>query len=149
MANNTTLSERITKIRLLLCDGNNQKFADAIGVTKQSASSFCHGKKSIGSTNIDRILEAFPQVRRAWLMCGDGEMLNDNVQQVQQEDQPANLVSEISRLLTLLENKDRQIERLIALLEDNKKTHPEDLRKDECNETRGVGENRCKDTNNF
>lgn len=142
MAKKTGLSERVSKIRLLFCDDNNQKFADAIGASKQQASSFCTGAKPVGPKYINGILNAFPQIREAWLLCGDGDMLdipNDESSPEQQktsDNNQSSYLGEISRLLTLLENKDKQIDRLISLLEETKKATP---RKDECNEDSKLG----------
>lgn len=59
-----------------------------------------------------RFNEAFGRIfNHQWLILGEGDMLKE------EEDETAFEQSETSRFLSLLEKKDEQIDRLIALLE--------------------------------
>ncbi|MDR1339219.1 MAG: helix-turn-helix domain-containing protein [Prevotellaceae bacterium] len=72
------LNERIKLIRTHFCNGNNNKFAEMLGITPQNASTLMReGKKSIGRRLRARILETFP-VNEAWLLRNEGEMLKDD-----------------------------------------------------------------------
>lgn len=135
MAKKTELSNRISKIRGIFCDGDNRKFAAKLGLSEQVASSICTGNKPAGDGTLNKILNAFPSVNKVWLFLGEGDMLRTepNMPQeqitnsaignnvggnivVKNEDMPDK--SDVYRLIRLLENKDRQIDRLITLLEE-------------------------------
>jgi transcriptional regulator with XRE-family HTH domain len=134
MAKKTELSIRITRIRKVFCNGDNREFAKELGLSEQVASSICTGNKPAGEGTLNKILKAFPRVNKVWLFLGEGEMLRpepsisseqiknaaigNNVSGdivVRNEDQSDK--TDIYRLIRLLENKDRQIDRLISLLE--------------------------------
>lgn len=134
MAKKTDLSNRITKIRGTFCDGDNRKFAQALGMSEQVASSICTGNKPAGDGTLNKILKAFPRVNKVWLFLGEGEMLRQepsiSSEQIKNSAIGNNVSgdivvtnedlkdkSDIYRLIRLLENKDRQIDRLISLLE--------------------------------
>lgn len=134
MAKKTDLSNRITKIRGMFCDGDNRKFSQALGMSEQVASSICTGNKPAGDGTLNKILKAFPRVNKVWLFLGEGEMLKQepsiSSEQIKNSAIGNNVSgdivvtnedlkdkSDIYRLIRLLENKDRQIDRLISLLE--------------------------------
>ena len=136
MAKRTELSIRISKIRAMFCDDDNRKFAQELGISEQLASSICTGNKPAGDGTLNKVLSAFPRVSKVWLFLGEGDMLRPeptmsadnavnaaignsvkgNIVQVKGETKGEK--TDIQRLITLLENKDRQIDRLIALLEE-------------------------------
>ena len=70
-----SINERVLQIRALFCKGNNQLFADKLGVGKQAASNYVRDGYPIGRSVQDRILNAFPDISRGWLLSGEGEML--------------------------------------------------------------------------
>ena len=70
------LSERLHRVREELCGGSNKEFAERLGVSPQYASAICTGHRSPRRETLERLLEVFPQVRRAWLLQGEGEMLS-------------------------------------------------------------------------
>lgn len=72
---NNEINSRIYKIRECFCDGNNQNFATKVGVTNQQSSQLCSGTTRPGTKMLEKILTAFPQVSRAWLILGEGEMI--------------------------------------------------------------------------
>jgi hypothetical protein len=69
------LNERIKQIRQELCDGRNKTFAERLGISSQSSSILIGSERAIGKKNINRILTAFPEIDRNWLITGEGEML--------------------------------------------------------------------------
>ena len=70
------------------------------------------GKADLGYKSIDKLLIKYTDLNRTWLLTGEGDMLN--------ADAPASTGSGdrsvIERLLSQLEEKDRQIAALIELL---------------------------------
>lgn len=134
MPKKTDLNIRISKIRDIFCDSDNRKFAKELGISVQSASSICTGNKPAGEGTLNKILNAFPRVNKVWLFMGEGDMLRpepsvqDNISKsavgnnikgnlvLQNEDMSDK--SDVYRLIRLLENKDRQIDRLITMLEE-------------------------------
>ena len=123
------VSQRIMKIREHFCNGNNTIFAEKLGVNKQQASQICNGSSSIGSKMIEKILTAFPQVSRAWLMIGDGDMLGtvpavtDTPKKPASDDItiPSEVWTVIKQQAASLAAKDAQVDRMISLLENEKK----------------------------
>lgn len=77
-------SMRICKIREKFCYGNNIDFAQKIGVSTTQASNLCGGKFSIGDKSIEKILNAFPEVSKDWLVLGEGPMLRQDIHQNEQ-----------------------------------------------------------------
>lgn len=71
----STINERIWEIRNQLCDGNNQLFANRMGVTKQVASSYVRNGYSIGKKVQENLLSVFPNLSKVWLLTGEGSML--------------------------------------------------------------------------
>lgn len=69
-------SFRINKIREYFCDGNNKIFAEKLGISTTQASNLCGGKINIGEKSLYKVLLAFPEVSKAWLFRGEGEMLS-------------------------------------------------------------------------
>lgn len=70
--------QRIAQIRLQFCNGNNTLFATQIGKKPSYTSQLCNGSKAAGKTILEEILSFFPEVSRAWLYFGEGEMLVEN-----------------------------------------------------------------------
>lgn len=69
-------SVRIRKIREYFCFGKNVEFANKLGIKSNHASSICNGKVNIGLETIEKVLAAFPDISRRWLLTGEGPMLN-------------------------------------------------------------------------
>lgn len=69
-------SVRIRKIREYFCFGKNVEFANKLGIKSNHASSICNGKVNIGLETIEKVLNAFPDISRRWLLTGEGPMLN-------------------------------------------------------------------------
>ena len=68
-------SKRLNEIRSKLCDNNNQKFANLLGVSTGYASNLCNKKEAITDRTLQKILKIFPEVSSTWLYLGEGEML--------------------------------------------------------------------------
>ena len=73
--NSSKISDRIAKIRVNLCNNNNYLFAAKIDKSIQYASALCTGASKPGKKMMEEILSAFPEVSRAWLFFGEGNML--------------------------------------------------------------------------
>lgn len=69
------ISSRLLKIRVKLCDDNNNIFAEKLGISKQQASNYVNGKSNPGQKKLEEVLDAFPEVNRTWLILGEGPML--------------------------------------------------------------------------
>ena len=124
------LSERLHRVREELCGGSNKEFAERLGVSPQYASALCTGHRAPRRETLERLLEVFPQVRRAWLLQGEGEMLSGgatgwttSMSSTPEElsagsvTLPAEFLSMYRRQAESMLSKDEQISQLIALLE--------------------------------
>lgn len=119
ISNIDQLWQRIAKIRQYFCDGNNVLFATKISKDPTYTSQLCNGSKNAGSKILKEILNAFPEVRNAWLLTGDGQMLNTPSSAPTTASQCAVDVSacEIERLKSVCEERERTIS---VLAETNK-----------------------------
>lgn len=72
------INRRISEIRDKFCQNSNKIFAEKLGISTSRASNLCNTEPNIGKATIEKILTAFPQVSRAWLMLGDGYMLTED-----------------------------------------------------------------------
>lgn len=124
------LSERLHRVREELCGGSNKEFAEKLGVSRQYASAICTGHRAPRRETLERLLEVFPQVRRAWLLQGEGEMLSGgatgwttSMSSTPEElsagsvTLPAEFLSMYRRQAESMLSKDEQISQLISLLE--------------------------------
>lgn len=57
-------------------------------------------------STIEKIRESYPDLNIDWVRTGEGEMLNNAI-----------YIDRIDRLLSIIEEKDRQINRLLAIIE--------------------------------
>ena len=73
---NEEKSQRIRQIREYFCFGKNIEFANRLGVNTNQSSALCSGKVSVGPESIEKVLNAFPDISRRWLLTGEGPMLN-------------------------------------------------------------------------
>ena len=101
-------SERINKIRSVLCDGNNTLFSQKIGKTKSYCSQICSGSKQIGNGMIEEILAAFPQVNRVWLMLGEGDMLIKDDEREKKSDNQINMCSTSGHTMNAIGDHNKQ-----------------------------------------
>lgn len=110
---------RVAKIRTDLCGENNNLFAEKLKVAKQTASGLCSGEKSVGKKTIDKILAAFPEVSRAWLVLGEGPMLvaDNGAQVIRGDNNHHNTTNSVNdRLLSIIEQDQRERLELLAII---------------------------------
>ncbi len=126
----TELSKRLHRVREELCGGSNKEFAERLGVSRQYASAICTGHRAPRRETLERLLEVFPHVRRAWLLQGEGAMLSGGAtgwttsMSSTPEELSAGSVTLPSEFLAMYRrqaesmlSKDEQISQLISLLE--------------------------------
>lgn len=126
----TELSKRLRRVREELCGGSNKEFAERLGISRQYASAICTGHRVPRRETLERVLEVFPQVRRAWLLDGEGAMLSGGAtgwttsMSSTPEELSAGSVTLPSEFLAMYRrqaesmlSKDEQISQLIELLE--------------------------------
>lgn len=119
--NKTEINQRITKIKTFFCNSNNGAFAAKLGVKEQYASNICNGTKATGPKLLDKILEAFPEVNRTWLILGEGEMLVEPKHDVSIEARDKAVVNSISHTGSSCNNTIQAEgfnERLMSMYED-------------------------------
>lgn len=89
------MRERIRKIMQM--EGlSNKEFAERIGVIPQNLSQALSGNRSVPKTMPANICEVFPEIRKEWLLWGEGEMYKS-------EQQAANaelLIEEAAKVVT-------------------------------------------------
>ena len=130
MKEKTELSKRLWQVREELCGGSNKEFAERLGISRQYASAICTGHRVPRRETLERVLEVFPQVRRAWLLDGEGAMLSGGAtgwttsMSSTPEELSAGSVTLPSEFLAMYRrqaesmlSKDEQISQLIELLE--------------------------------
>lgn len=106
---------------------------------KTYLSNLVNGRASVSSF-IDKLTKLFPEIDENWLLTGEGNMLcevNDTAQNINGDNNTAvagngNLVNsdslfskvldEIAAQRRIIESKDRQIERLITIIENQSKS---------------------------
>lgn len=107
------------------------KFEEMCGMSNGYISSM---RKGLGSGKLNNVLNKFPELNREWLLYGEGEMLrNQNVEQTVRGDNntavagnantvnssPAieMVINEIAEMRKLVQKRDEQIDRLLAIIE--------------------------------
>jgi len=69
------LHDRIIELISIKCGGNVSAFCRSTGL----ATGFINNiKNSAQPKTIDKILKAYPDINKIWLLTGEGEMLNSN-----------------------------------------------------------------------
>jgi len=77
----TTPGTRLRHLRELLgYKGQQQDFADKVGLTQQSISNMERNKTEPASKSLNKIQQAFPQVNINWLVSGQGQPLAESQQ---------------------------------------------------------------------
>lgn len=78
------MRDRIRKIMQM--EGlSNKELAEKVDVLPQNLSQALSGSRSIPSRTLTNICEAFPEIRKEWLLWGDGEMYKVEQQAVNTE----------------------------------------------------------------
>lgn len=105
-------AKKVIEIRRILCDNSNNKLAEKLGLSPQTVSNLTAGLRGIGRGTAYKILAAFPEISRSWLLADEGPMLvsADNGSQVINGDgnhhNAVNTVDE--RLLTIIETDQKE-----------------------------------------
>lgn len=74
----TTPGTRLRYLRELLgYKGQQQDFADKVGLTQQSISNMERDKTEPANKSLNKIFAAFPQVNISWLVSGQGQPLSE------------------------------------------------------------------------
>lgn len=102
------VNNRVGKIRTELCNDDNKLFAQKLGLSTQATSNLCNSQKSVGRKTIEKILEAFPQVNRLWLVMGVGEMMEKDSMSV------AAPITPTEKLYMELDEKNEMIGKLLS-----------------------------------
>jgi len=86
-------------------------------------------RKGLGSQKLNNVLNKYPELNREWLLYGEGEMINQNIQtgdgtnivgdknNVNDGNALALAINEISAQRRLVEKSQEQIDRLIKIIE--------------------------------
>lgn len=75
--------ERIKEIRKEFFNDSNIEFANFMGEKTSTTSGWVSGKRGIGRSVIDKITSKLPQVNPAWLLTGEGNMINQPAPSIQ------------------------------------------------------------------
>ena len=68
--------ERIKEIRKEFFNDSNIEFANFMGEKTSTTSGWVSGKRGIGRSVIDKITSKLPKINPAWLLTGEGNMIN-------------------------------------------------------------------------
>lgn len=103
---------------------SQEKIAEILGVTQPYVNSLLSGKRAFGKSQAQRFEDLFG-LSASWLLTGKGEMIINGI--VQNNQNGNNIHGEnvtyhgsdntTEKLISLLQKKDEQIDRLLALLE--------------------------------
>ena len=98
---------------LLTKERTQRELADKIGVSTAHLSNYLRGAERISRKVAERIVELWPEVRLAFILSGDGSLLDA---QTREPAQTA-AVDEVAHLRELLEKKSRENDRLLGIIE--------------------------------
>lgn len=111
-----SINSRFVELRKYL-NLSQQKFAEKIDVIKQTINGIENDKYKPSSKVITSILEVFPNINARWLLTGEGDMLQNNTNQIN-DMKNYNQNDYKDRIIQLLEDKveylTRENERLKA-----------------------------------
>jgi transcriptional regulator with XRE-family HTH domain len=113
-------------------DLNKSEMAERLGMHQSNLSKIILGRRPIGKAIDAKFLLACPEINKTWYLSGEGEMLreglttfgpvaipapaNENPDE-EESELIAALKKQISLLTEIVAEKDRQIDRLLKLLE--------------------------------
>lgn len=83
-----TIGERINEIKIFYFGkkrGSNKAFADTVGVAANVVSNWFNREDRIGKEVIEKVLNAFPDVDKGWLIGGNGNMLKSGTTTKQEQ----------------------------------------------------------------
>ena len=99
------ISERIDYLVKELAGDNGREFAKRTGMPESSVSKIRNGRRQAGHMTTDKILSAYPEVRREWLINGSGSPFNEN-------RRPTN-----ADILRRVESLEKDMEKLKSMME--------------------------------
>lgn len=103
-------------------------FAEKCGFLPDTISNIKLGRCSISKTVFRKIIKAFPDINKSWLLDGEGEMLKNN-QSIKEVEAKGHFVNSpvannvrndpsiIEGLMRAMEKKDEQMDRLLSIIE--------------------------------
>lgn len=120
MLDNTTIRDRI-KLIIIKTSLNDNAFAKRIGVTQSVIASMFKRETEPSAKVIVNILHSFPEISAEWLLRGLGPMLLSDSREVRSENSNnkntnINDSQTMSKLLSMLEEKDKQINKLLEII---------------------------------
>ena len=120
MLDNTTIRDRI-KLIIIKTSLNDNAFAKRIGVTQSVIASMFKRETEPSAKVIVNILHSFPEISAEWLLRGTGPMLLSDSREVRSENSNnkntnINDSETLGKLLSMLEEKDKQINKLLELM---------------------------------
>lgn len=68
-------AKKVIEIRRVLCNNSNNELAARLGLSPQTVSNLTAGLRGIGRGTAEKILAAFPEISRSWLLADEGPML--------------------------------------------------------------------------
>ena len=100
---------------------STRNFEQKISVSNGLIGRFLSKNTTIQSDVLSKICYTYPELNPSWLIIGRGEMLLNNHQE---EISTINNSNNVSRLITILQatllEKDKQIDRLLSIIEQGK-----------------------------
>ncbi|MBQ2796843.1 MAG: helix-turn-helix transcriptional regulator [Tidjanibacter sp.] len=127
MENTIDIQRVIKVVEWLIFEGiakNRRDLAEKLGYTESSFSQIINGKVNISERFIKKLYNLDDRLSEEWIKTGKGEMLiieathtinGDGNTAIHGNGNQVN--SETTRFLALLEKKDEQIDRLLAIIE--------------------------------
>lgn len=108
-------AKKVIEIRRVLCDNSNNKLAEKLGLSPQTVSNLTAGLRGIGRGTAEKILAAFPEISRVWLLTGEGPMLltEGNGNTITQVGGNVTTSTMDERLLSVIEAQQREREKLL------------------------------------
>lgn len=108
-----------------------KEFADNQGISIREFERKCslgnsfvnHIGQTIGADKLERIIQEYPQLNKDWILYGTGSMFREDVVQAINADFQSNF----DKVCTLIQKKDEQIDRLLDLLEVQKKESKKEI----------------------
>lgn len=95
-------------------------FSQKIGVSEGTIRKILTQNTTIRSDTLEKISQNFTEINMDWLITGRGEMLLKNLQEVGSSESSDNIKSLIEILNRTLIEKDKQIDRLLSIIEQGK-----------------------------
>lgn len=127
MKNTVEIGEAL-RAYLMTKASTQKEIADMLGISPQHLSNYFRGVEQISRKVADRIVELWPEIRHAFLMSGDGELLNSApIQHVNNSGQisggivnvqeGAALRQQVADLQARLEKSEQEKARLLGIIE--------------------------------